>query len=273
MRMNRVLALGASALMLLSAAARRAVLAPSAAATERRRASLPRRCSARAAPPAGRMAAIRIGSDNFYESELMGEIYAQVLEAAGYPVERKFGLGSRQERDPDDGLGRGRPRAGVRRFGHSASTTRPRSPATARPTRPHCRRSSPRRASTVLGDHPGRGHQRVRRPQGHVGHAEPDQDEPAGRGPGPAQVGSARRLRHEPAVRGRARAVRHHLSAQAARGPRRVRRPDGPGARGQGHRHRRAVLDPAGDRAVRLHLARGRPRHAAGREHRPARPR
>ena len=43
---------------------------------------------------------IRIGSDNFYESKLVGEIYAQVLEKAGYTVERKFGLGSRQERIP-----------------------------------------------------------------------------------------------------------------------------------------------------------------------------
>jgi len=43
---------------------------------------------------------VRIGSDNFYESKLMGEIYAQVLENAGYTVERKFGLGSRQERIP-----------------------------------------------------------------------------------------------------------------------------------------------------------------------------
>ncbi len=45
-------------------------------------------------------ASIRIGSDNFYESELMGEIYAQVLEADGYTVERKFKLGSRPERIP-----------------------------------------------------------------------------------------------------------------------------------------------------------------------------
>ena len=60
----------------------------------------------RAAPgtptPVGRAdspkADIRIGSDNFYESKLMGEIYAQVLENAGYTVERKFGLGSRQDR-------------------------------------------------------------------------------------------------------------------------------------------------------------------------------
>src|SRR4029079_9478224 len=40
------------------------------------------------------------GCANFYESKLMGEIYAQVLEKAGYKVERKFGLGSRQERIP-----------------------------------------------------------------------------------------------------------------------------------------------------------------------------
>jgi osmoprotectant transport system substrate-binding protein len=52
------------------------------------------------APSQAAKPAIRIGSDNFYESKLMGEIYAQVLENAGYTVERKFGLGSRQERIP-----------------------------------------------------------------------------------------------------------------------------------------------------------------------------
>ena len=36
----------------------------------------------------------------------MGEIYAQVLENAGYTVERKFGLGSRQERIPTMDAGR-----------------------------------------------------------------------------------------------------------------------------------------------------------------------
>lgn len=53
-----------------------------------------------ASAPSGAKATIRIGSDNFYESKLMGEIYAQALEKAGYTVERKFGLGSRQERIP-----------------------------------------------------------------------------------------------------------------------------------------------------------------------------
>ena len=43
---------------------------------------------------------ISIGSDNFYESRLMAEIYAQVLEADGFTVVRNFGLGSRQERAP-----------------------------------------------------------------------------------------------------------------------------------------------------------------------------
>ncbi len=43
---------------------------------------------------------VRIGSDNFYESRLMAEIYAQILENDGYTVERTFGLGSRQERAP-----------------------------------------------------------------------------------------------------------------------------------------------------------------------------
>jgi osmoprotectant transport system substrate-binding protein len=56
--------------------------------------------SASAPASEGPKAPIKIGSDNFYESKLVGEIYAQVLENAGYTVERKFGLGSRQERIP-----------------------------------------------------------------------------------------------------------------------------------------------------------------------------
>ena len=43
---------------------------------------------------------VRIGSDNFYESALMGEIYAQALEAAGFDVDRQFRLGTRVERAP-----------------------------------------------------------------------------------------------------------------------------------------------------------------------------
>ena len=36
---------------------------------------------------------VRIGSKNFNESYLLSEIAAQLLEANGYEVERKFGLG------------------------------------------------------------------------------------------------------------------------------------------------------------------------------------
>jgi osmoprotectant transport system substrate-binding protein len=43
---------------------------------------------------------VRIGSDNFYESKLVAEIYAQVLENAGFTVTRSLGMGSRQERAP-----------------------------------------------------------------------------------------------------------------------------------------------------------------------------
>jgi osmoprotectant transport system substrate-binding protein len=56
--------------------------------------------AASVAPSEAAKAPIKIGSDNFYESKLAAEIYAQVLENAGYTVERKFGLGSRQERIP-----------------------------------------------------------------------------------------------------------------------------------------------------------------------------
>jgi osmoprotectant transport system substrate-binding protein len=72
MRLNRVVALVASVLVVLAA------------------------CSG----TGGSKADIRIGSDNFYESKLVAEMYAQVLEAAGYKVTRNLGLGSRQDRAP-----------------------------------------------------------------------------------------------------------------------------------------------------------------------------
>jgi osmoprotectant transport system substrate-binding protein len=106
MRTTRVLTLGASLLVLLTACTSGGGASPSAAVpSSALESTAPSASSAEStAPessaPTGEKAAIRIGSDNFYESELMGEIYAQVLEANGYPVERKFGLGSRQERIP-----------------------------------------------------------------------------------------------------------------------------------------------------------------------------
>jgi osmoprotectant transport system substrate-binding protein len=72
MRLNRALALGAAMLVALAA------------------------CS----PGGGSKPEIKIGSDGFYESELVGEMYAQVLEAAGYPVVRNLGIGARQVRQP-----------------------------------------------------------------------------------------------------------------------------------------------------------------------------
>lgn len=39
---------------------------------------------------------ITIGSQGFYEAQLMGEIYAQALENAGYTVERSLGIGTRE---------------------------------------------------------------------------------------------------------------------------------------------------------------------------------
>jgi osmoprotectant transport system substrate-binding protein len=44
---------------------------------------------------------IDIASFNFPESEILGEIYAQALEDAGYPVERSLNLGARELIYPD----------------------------------------------------------------------------------------------------------------------------------------------------------------------------
>lgn len=43
---------------------------------------------------------ITVGSTNFGEQLILGEIYAQTLEAAGYPVERAFNLGARDVVNP-----------------------------------------------------------------------------------------------------------------------------------------------------------------------------
>lgn len=39
---------------------------------------------------------LTIGSTNFYEQVTLGELYAQILEASGYQVTRKFNLGTRE---------------------------------------------------------------------------------------------------------------------------------------------------------------------------------
>ncbi len=73
MRLYRTLALGASLLVLIGA------------------------CST----GGGSKPTIKIGSDGFYESKIMAEIYAQALEANGYTVDRAgIGLGARKVTAP-----------------------------------------------------------------------------------------------------------------------------------------------------------------------------
>jgi osmoprotectant transport system substrate-binding protein len=53
--------------------------------------------SAATATPAAPKPTIKLGSDGFYESKLMAEIYGQALEAKGYTVDRTaIGLGTRK---------------------------------------------------------------------------------------------------------------------------------------------------------------------------------
>ena len=44
----------------------------------------------------GGSGSVTVGSTNFYEQEILGEIFAQALEANGFTVERKFQLGNRE---------------------------------------------------------------------------------------------------------------------------------------------------------------------------------
>ncbi len=72
MRFSRALALGAAMLVALAA------------------------CSS----GGGSKPEVKIGSDNFYESKLVAEMFAQALEADGYTVTRNLGIGARQVRQP-----------------------------------------------------------------------------------------------------------------------------------------------------------------------------
>ena len=42
------------------------------------------------------MGTVTVGSTNFYEQEILGELFAQTLEANGFTVDRKFQLGNRE---------------------------------------------------------------------------------------------------------------------------------------------------------------------------------
>src|SRR5688500_20123521 len=85
MRKNRTLALGAVLLgLVMSACAPGVGESPS---------------PGESVPASGDAAGgtLSIGSQGFYESQLMAEIYAQALENAGYTVERNLGIGTREE--------------------------------------------------------------------------------------------------------------------------------------------------------------------------------
>jgi len=103
MQSKRLLSLGAAFAVVLAACSSGggSSAAPESAAPSQAASVAPSAAPASEAPASeAAKAEIKIGSDNFYESKLMAEIYAQALEHAGYTVDRKFGLGSRQERIP-----------------------------------------------------------------------------------------------------------------------------------------------------------------------------
>src|SRR5262245_15721161 len=106
MRLSRTLALGASLLVLFGACTTGGgtTPSPSAAATPSPAASAGG-ASPSAAASASQAAAltpadIKIGSDDFYESSVVAEMWAQVLEANGFKVDRHFNIGARQVRQP-----------------------------------------------------------------------------------------------------------------------------------------------------------------------------
>ena len=88
MRKNRTLALGAALLALVVSAC-----APGGG-------SSPAASDGSPAESTGASGTVTIGSQGFYESQLMAEIYAQALEAGGYTVERNLGIGTREQTYP-----------------------------------------------------------------------------------------------------------------------------------------------------------------------------
>lgn len=51
--------------------------------------------------PVAELASVVVGSQAYYSNEIIAEIYAQALEAAGYTVERKFQIGQRSAYLPE----------------------------------------------------------------------------------------------------------------------------------------------------------------------------
>jgi osmoprotectant transport system substrate-binding protein len=104
MRFSRALALGAAMLVAVAACSSGGGSSPSAAPTQAPAESMAPESMAPETPAPTEAPAVkpevRIGSDGFYESQLVAEMFAQVLEADGYPVTRTLGIGARQVRQP-----------------------------------------------------------------------------------------------------------------------------------------------------------------------------
>ncbi|MEO7294726.1 MAG: glycine betaine ABC transporter substrate-binding protein [Candidatus Limnocylindria bacterium] len=95
MRTHRTLALGATILALVVSACSSGEGSGSPTASDPATST-----GASASAGAEGERSIVIGSAGFYEAQLMAEIYAQALEANGYTVERKLGIGPRETTQP-----------------------------------------------------------------------------------------------------------------------------------------------------------------------------
>ncbi len=102
MRFSRALALGAAMLVAVAACSSGGGSSPSTAPTQAPAESMAPESMApeTPTPTEAPKPEVRIGSDGFYESQLVAEMFAQVLEADGYPVTRTLGIGARQVRQP-----------------------------------------------------------------------------------------------------------------------------------------------------------------------------
>lgn len=105
MRFSRTLALGASVLVLVGACSTGGGGTPSPSSPAA--SAAPPASAGGASPSAGGSstgavtpADIKIGSDDFYESSVVAEMWAQVLEKNGFKVDRHFNIGARQVRQP-----------------------------------------------------------------------------------------------------------------------------------------------------------------------------
>ncbi len=256
MRTPRVLALGMATLVLVGACSTGGTPAPSSAGVPSTAPTTAASAPASAAASVAAKADIRIGSDNFYESKLMGEIYAQALEADGYKVERKFGLGSRQERIPtmDAGqidlvaeyVGSGLGIYDKTKISGDGQANADALQAVLKP-----------KGITVLGISPGqdsnafvvRAEDATAKSLTKLSDLAAIQDT--------LKWGLPSDCDTNPLCKGALEDYGIKYPPKQPHAARRLRRPDGDGPSDQGHRRGRALLDPAGDRPVRLRRPRG----------------